>query len=564
MEQPQGAAKESTTDEEASPIENSDDKVIKVPRGTTKRRWKIVYLSGILVALFFCVSIIYLSIVLAHESHASNSDGDEDPVISRDPETLRNAWRIYHTTLVEQLNPIDVEIATKLANPATAEWKALQWLMIHDDTIFSSMVINEDKIDAPVFIQRFALVTIFLHFCILDWMVPRQHECEWIGVSCAENHNITALNLTSTPAMAENVTSDANVTAAMLGTTVPVALSYLSNSLLSLDLSQLALKGTIPYACYQQWNNLQYLNLDQNQLQRFFTPLQATKRISALMPSIQYVNVRNNLLQESVLFDEDESGTNNAAASLTILSDWHDLRYLDVRGNTGLVGPLLEYGLPHWINIETLQLTETSLTGTVPSVNVSLSNLKTLEAWRVPFSGTLPAALTTATNLESLSLGWSDQLWTGTLPESYAALTQLRVLSLSYLNGITGTLPAAWGTGLTALQSMDLFGNTGLIGSIPTSWGQMTSLFTLRLSETGITGTIPTELGLCTQLVDVSLYRTQLHGSMPSEVCRLREAPFFLGKLSVDCAETSLGSNDAPVACSRPDCCTICTQLTPV
>jgi hypothetical protein len=559
MEQPHVGAKESTTDrdEETSPNEKGDDAVIKVPRGTIERRWRIVLLSGILVALFFCASIICLSIAMAHANHASNSEREDDTVPIRDPEMLRLAWRTYRATLISELTPIDVDMAIKLANPATPEWKALQWLIIQDETIFdATMMTAQNNINAPVLIQRFALVTIYWHFQVSSVLQPAQHECAWMGVACPDGRHITALNLT------DNAT---NATAVLRGTTLPLALAYLSPQLGSLDLSQLALKGTIPYACYQQWNQLQFLNLDQNQLQRFFTPpVPATQRTSPLLPAIQYINLRNNLLQESVVWRGNETNTIPAVGSATLLSDWTDLRHLDVRGNTGLVGPLLEYGLPFWKNIETLELTETSLTGTIPSVNVSLSNLQTLDAWRVPFSGTLPTALAAATHLDTLTLGWSDQVWTGTLPESYAALTQLRQLSLSYLNGITGTLPAVWGSALTALQSLDLFGNSGLTGPIPTEWGQMTSLFTLRLSETGITGTIPTELGQCTQLVDVSLYRTHLLGRMPSEVCRLRQAPFFLGKLSVDCAESAPGSNDAPVTCARPDCCTLCTQLAPV
>jgi hypothetical protein len=588
---------------------NDDDHPngIKVPYGSTKRRWTVVCLIGMLVGFFFCGSIVWLGISTAQRRQVNRlqSMKDSKKISSNDDiEAMRNLWRTYRNILIQELSPIDPRIDIKLSNPASAEWKALQWLVIYntlDWTTYISTIVNSTgtsnngsiaTAQHQPLIQRFAIVTIYTHFNVQSWTVSNQHECEWIGVTCTDRSNsssssssssndgsltqiISALNLTinspiSTLSNSSSIetTNSTTITAAMIGTTLPIALAYVSEQLVSLDLSNLSIKGTIPYACYTQWKSLMHLNLDQNQLQRFFTPSPSTLSrrgqiptsvLSSWWPAIQYINVRNNLLQESILF-ADENGTETTD---TVITGWKDLRYLDVRGNAGLIGPLLEYGLTSWKNIETLELAETSLSGTIPNMNLSLSSLKSLAAWRVPFSGSLPSSLASATNLETLALGLSEVEWTGTLPESYAALTALRTLSLSYLTGITGTLPSSWGNAMTNLETIDLFRNPKLTGPIPSSWGNMSSLAVLRLAETGITGTIPTELGKLTRLIDAALYRTNLMGTMPPEICQLRQAPNVLVKLNVDCAETSPGSNDAPVTCSKPDCCSLCTQLEP-
>jgi hypothetical protein len=386
--------------------------------------------------------------------------------------------------------------------------------------------------------------------------------------------NITSLlsssfNQTDSPTSSTSTMTNSNVSPRLigpiLGATIPVALSYVSSYLTTLDLSHLDMVGNIPYACYQQWNNLMYLNLEQNRLQQFFTLPKSTQAttFSSWWPSIQYINVGNNILQESVIL-LNSNISSSIGTSTTSITKWNQLRHLIISGNNDLIGPLLQSGLEHWPYIETLDLSETSITGTIPDRNIhlSLSNLKTLAAYRVPLSGSLPSILgLMATKLEILALGLSDNVWTGTLPESYSSFTSLKILSFAHLNGITGTLPSSWGTNMTNLESIDLFGNPELTGPIPSSWGQMTNLATLRLAQTGITGTIPSELGQLTGLVDASFHKTNLKGSVPSEICQLRNAPNVLSKLSVDCvANTLSGSNQPPpVRCSKPDCCTSCT-----
>jgi hypothetical protein len=468
-------------------------------------------------------------------------------------------------------------------------------------------------------------------------MSPKDHECDWEGVTCNDKEDetndragtgtdaeithriITGINITSVvsfiPASGQSVGNETStgsmntnnaveMTPTILGTTIPVSLCYVSSQLTVIDLSQLDLVGTIPIECYlsNMWDNLQEIHVQRNQLQQFFTlPTMASSgsagggaTLSSLRynktvwwPNVRSIHVGGNLLKESII---SGTATNNTSTfTSTSILHWNHLQYLNVQGNQNLYGKLFEtncLSLNIWPNIEVLDITETSITGTIPdlyhdttndsdtnrsstsnSTNSNstgmLSKLKIFAAYRVPLSGSIPNGLGHyATNLEILALGLSDNVWTGTLPESYGKLSALKQLSLSYLNGITGTLPESWGYGMTNLESLDLFGNPRLSGSIPDSWGNMVSLATLRLAQTNINGTIPSTLGQLTRLVDASFHRTNLHGSVPTEICRLRKE-YVLTKLSADCIADTLVSNNneqvPPVSCSKPDCCTSCT-----
>jgi len=80
----------------------------------------------------------------------------------------------------------------------------------------------------------------------------------------------------------------------------------------------------------------------------------------------------------------------------------------------------------------------------------------------------------------------------GTLPSSLSHLTALTSLVLNY-NSFSGTLPTALG-GLTNLATLGL-GRNSLVGSIPSQLGSLSSLNVLLLSSNSLTGTVPS--GLC-------------------------------------------------------------------
>jgi hypothetical protein len=500
-------------------------------------RWKGVTCIVLAVA-FFAGSAAYFVIHGQNtQDTATTATGSDKKSVSSNDDAKGDGgvevWTALRDMLVSELSPMDSELVLKLQQPSSAEWKALQWMVVTDETRNSAPATTATTIASTnsSLIQRYALAVTYLHFDLV--LVAAQHECDWVGVKCRKDDSlvVNALNFTGQ---------------ALAVGTIPTSLAYLSSSLESLDLSIQQLKGTIPMACYSQWTNLTYLNLEQNQLTQIFTTNNNKSVADAgAWTALQYMIANDNLLDESV----PES-----------LSHWTNLRQLDLRGNSGLRGPLLEYVLPYWSAIESIEIAQTGLTGTIPE-NLSLGQLTSLSASYSPLAGTLPESLATATNLQTLALGLAETTWMGTLPDSYSALTALEFLSLANLKGINGTLPASWGRGLKSVTALDLFGNPSLSGPLPSSWGHMTELVLLRLADTGISGSIPSELGLLTNLVDLTFFRTRLTGSMPHEICDLRTA-HVLTKLSVDCANSNPAANDAPVQCSAPDCCTFCTQST--
>lgn len=441
-------------------------------------------------------------------------------------------WKQLRDLLIQEISTIDPDIALKLSQPSTAEWKALQWILIKDVTPIEQ--------EQPVLlVQRFALAATFLHFDLP--LNATHHECEWVGVECNRNLPFDAEN---TPINDGVTLLNFTLHQTSIAGTVPTSLAYVSPWLAALDLSRQRIQGTIPMACHTEWKKMIHLHLGDNQLVRLFPTSPLVDWVP--WPQLQSLRAQNNILIDTMP---------------PSVASWTNLRHLDVRGNPQLTGALLEYALPHWTRIETIEIAQTGISGSIPDDQpLSLPYLKTLVALNTRLSGRLPESLATATNLETLSLGYSETTpWTGTLPKAYAALTALQHLSLANMGGITGTLPTEWGPAWSRVQALNLHGSPQLTGPLPASWGEMTSLVVLRLSNTGITGSIPTQLGLLTSLADLSLYRTNLVGAMPEDVCDLR-TEYALDVLEADC-RSSDGAIDAPVTCQTPTCCTMCVRV---
>ena len=111
------------------------------------------------------------------------------------------------------------------------------------------------------------------------------------------------------------------------------------------------------------------------------------------------------------------------------------------------------------------------------------------------------------------SLNLADNMLKGTLPEELGNLTNLTYLDLRR-NQLRGSIPSALGN-LTQLQILALHENQ-LSGPIPAELGNLTNLTTeLNLSRNQLTGTIPASLGNLTKLKKLYLYENQLRGPIP-------------------------------------------------
>ena len=233
-----------------------------------------------------------------------------------------------------------------------------------------------------------------------------------------------------------------------------------------------------------------------------------------------------------------------------------------------------EYSVKNTIE---LNLTNTGLTGSIPSKIGDLENLKKLYLSRNQLSGEIPTEIGHLTNLTSLNL--NDNQLTGEIPPEIGHLTNLTSLHLSD-NQLTGEIPVELGN-LINLSHLNLNDNQ-LIGEISENicnlniiwytttyglstsrssiennqfcppypscisvytgqqdisncwdceedgvvelWGKCYSIeYTTRLdlSNSGLTGSIPMEIGDLINLEILYLNENQLTGEIPSEIGNL-------------------------------------------
>ncbi|KAF8035597.1 hypothetical protein BT93_C1586 [Corymbia citriodora subsp. variegata] len=152
---------------------------------------------------------------------------------------------------------------------------------------------------------------------------------------------------------------------------------------------------------------------------------------------------------------------------------------------------------PHWGSpLKSLDLSETNISGEIPTLIGNLSLLNELIATSCYFSGSLPSSMgslpSSMGNLSHLTeLDLSTNNLQGQIPFSFANLTQLSVLFLSSNNLSGDTLE--WVVNLTKLTTLDILGNR-LSSGFPSSFENLKKLRELGLSLNGWHGDIPSTL----------------------------------------------------------------------
>lgn len=340
-------------------------------------------------------------------------------------------------------------------------------------------------------------------------------ECSWLGVTCNSHGRITQLDLRPSPFV-------------LLGE-IPTELALLTD-LQELHLAGKGLKGRLPEALYRSLTSLTHINLRENYL-------------SILHPDLRYWS--------KLRFIDWSQNRLKGTIPVEAMAKWKDLTHLTLRDNPDLEGNFWQDYLPHWPQLQDIDISNTALSGTLPEFTPGgpFTELRSIQASATPLTGTLPSTLAELSYLRVLEL---DDL-RGTLrsrifPTELARLTTLTRLSLRSSNALEGTLPTLLGQ-LTLLRELDLHYLLAITGTIPTEVGLLTNLLTLHLQHTRLSGTIPTELGQCTRLTDVQLHQSQLVGTMPDEICRLR-----IKTLIADCS----GAIGTPKVQCDFTCCSEC------
>ncbi|GEM_PF-1793129 len=194
--------------------------------------------------------------------------------------------------------------------------------------------------------------------------------------------------------------------------------------------------------------------------------------------------------------------------------------------------------------VDSLNLQNNRLSGTIPSSLGNLDQLKYLNLSANYLEGNIPITIWKLTKLIHLSL-FQNHL-TGTLPSDIGNLSRLEYLNLSG-NELSGQLPSELWT-LTQLTYLSFNGNK-FKGSISSEIGNLSALQYLDLSgfylaEFGFSGEIPASIGQLVHLKKLYLKDNKLTGAIPSEIGQLinLEGLYLSGNHLTDSIPSGLGN----------------------
>lgn len=267
-------------------------------------------------------------------------------------------------------------------------------------------------------------------------------------------------------------------------------IAHWSKSLVSLDLSDNSLSGSIGHAIGNHLSSLESLKLMDNNLE------------GEIPENLKLLSQ----LQELLLFKNRLTGK-----IPTHLGELKRLRTLDVGGN------FLSGEVPTFLGslgqLTNLNLAENDLHGHIPSNLGDLTNLRIFHMHANHFSGPIPRTLGQLTSIREMFL-WRNNL-AGTVPSEIGALTNMMMFDMS-ANQISGQLPSEIGL-WSNVVNLSLFGNA-LTGTIPSEIGGMTALQKFWINTNALSGQLPTTIGLATNLIEIVAYENDLSGSLPDEV----------------------------------------------
>ncbi|KAJ3015540.1 UNVERIFIED_CONTAM: hypothetical protein HDU68_012687 [Siphonaria sp. JEL0065] len=177
-----------------------------------------------------------------------------------------------------------------------------------------------------------------------------------------------------------------------------------------------------------------------------------------------------------------------------------------------LSGPIPE-SIGVLVCLEILNLSDNKLQGLLPTTFSKLVKLKELNLFGNELEGALDPLFSLSLSLRKLNI--HQNKFTGTL-DGFTQLTNIVGLFISN-NSFSGPIPLDFGSCLPNLVSLDMFGNQ-LTGSIPESMGQLTRLQHLNCMANQLDGAIPASLGLLPNLTFLSLRGNKFNGEIPSEI----------------------------------------------
>lgn len=201
---------------------------------------------------------------------------------------------------------------------------------------------------------------------------------------------------------------------------------------------------------------------------------------------------------------------------------------------------------PNWfwnitLNLESLNISNNQITGTIPNSSVELSPYCHMDLSSNSLEGSIPAFIFIAGWLDlsknkfsgsisslcevssgaSSYLDLSNNLLSDGLPNCWEKRERVVVLNLEN-NNFSGKIPDSIGS-LQAIQSLHLRNNT-LTGELPVSLKNCSQLRVMDLGRNKLDGKIPPWVGTSlSNLVVLILRFNEFHGSIPVELCRMQK-----------------------------------------
>ncbi|XWS41488.1 hypothetical protein CRYUN_Cryun17cG0086100 [Craigia yunnanensis] len=188
--------------------------------------------------------------------------------------------------------------------------------------------------------------------------------------------------------------------------------------------------------------------------------------------------------------------SNMISGDISVMQNWEaSLVVLDLSSNK-LSGSLSN--LSHFEDLNTFNLRNNSLVGTLPSLLDTSPRLSVVELSLNQLSGPIPVSFFTSTTLKSLNL--SGNHFTGPISLQGSRLNELLVMS-SY----------------PQMESLDLSYNS-LTGGLPSEIGNIARLKLLNLADNKLSGQLPSELSKLSDLEYLDLSGNNFHGKIPDKL----------------------------------------------
>lgn len=198
------------------------------------------------------------------------------------------------------------------------------------------------------------------------------------------------------------------------------------------------------------------------------------------------------------------------------------LKILDVSYNQDPHGSLPNF--PQEGYLQTLSLSNTNISGQLPSTISDLKHLAIVDLYGCQFNGTLPVSLSKLSQLFHMDLSFNN--FSGPLP-SLNMSNNLKYLSL-FQNALTGPITSTQWEKLLNLISIN-FGDNSFSGKFPSTLFTLPSLQELILSHNGFDGVLDEFPKVSfSNLQSVDLSNDKLQGPIPKSFLHLKNLGYLL------------------------------------